>query len=950
MTASNGIRPIDKASVHRICSGQVILDLATVVKELVENALDAGASSVEVRLREYGSELIEVADNGHGVPSRDYEALMRKYHTSKIANFEDLASLKSFGFRGEALSSLCALADVGVVTRAAEDECGTKLNYDHHGNLVSRATSPRAIGTTISVSGLFRNLPVRYKEFHRKIKGEYSRLVTLLHGYALISTNVRMVCTNQTASGARTVILATQGGGNMRENVSTLFGRKTLEALQEIEIEDENNFTGKISGFVSKSSTGKGKSAADRQFFFINGRPVDFPKGVKVLNETWRAKFSALSSVSRPTAILNIQLPTDAYDINITPDKRKFMAQQENILLSVLQNKLSEIWESSRSKLVVHDALMSSQLAFEAQPASRTDVGEDFANSTQRRGSANDNGSDDTNDLRSKSIRNSCGSMPNGLNNEDLLDVHGDILVDSDDALDENEDLNEGRQLDERYNDEDKVTEGENTARNTSAPPDASNDEGYASMEETMTEIEEGIGGDSIEAPPSKRRALLPLATFIMTSARKSQVSHSNGVVSTEDRDPQDVSKSRSKDILQKSLFSFGFQRERNLSGPGPEETGQQQHLGRYQVQASSKDANEQATAEDYVDDGNEQTVPLDTQVVGSYKQNRSLILHEALVEARSEHTNEEDGVHEPSLKRESNIKSNMRIDHFSLPKLCTSMESIRSRTLKRARKQMQGSQRDSHDMACGNKYHLASITGNSDMKENRLREPDASEDAVDAECNGRAMKELEHHFNKSDFRKLRIVGQFNLGFIIAQLGKDLFIIDQHASDERANFERLQATTVLNRQPLLVPQPLGLSPIEELIVRDNLEAFRRCGFDFKESNDTGKLSLSAVPFSKGITFGVEDVVEMVGMLQSGEGHHEGFVWRQVNENGEAELVLFPTRVRSMFASRACRSSVMIGKALRRSAMKRLVENLADLRSPWICAHGRPTMRHLALLR
>ena len=103
------VEAIDRKSVHQICSGQVVLNLATAVKELVENSLDAGATNIDVRLKEGGSELLEVVDNGSGVEPRNFDALTMKHYTSKLRDFSDLASVGTFGFRGEALSSLCAL-------------------------------------------------------------------------------------------------------------------------------------------------------------------------------------------------------------------------------------------------------------------------------------------------------------------------------------------------------------------------------------------------------------------------------------------------------------------------------------------------------------------------------------------------------------------------------------------------------------------------------------------------------------------------------------------------------------------------------------------------------------------------------------------------------------------------------------------------------------------------
>ena len=172
------------------------------------------------------------------------------------------------------------------------------------------------------------------------------------------------------------------------------------------------------------------------------------------------------------------------------------------------------------------------------------------------------------------------------------------------------------------------------------------------------------------------------------------------------------------------------------------------------------------------------------------------------------------------------------------------------------------------------------------------------------------ATAELERSFQRSDFAELQVVGQFNLGFILAVLGDDLFIVDQHASDEIFNFERLQRTTVLNRQPLISPQPLELNAAEEQTVLQHMETFKANGFEIDElgrSGDPGRLRLTAVPFSKGTTFDASDVHEMVSLL---DGH------APLGPFGTLEGgVIRPSRVRSMLAMRACRCSIMIGRAL-----------------------------------
>eukprot|EP01113_Clastostelium_recurvatum_P010257 TRINITY_DN15061_c0_g1_i1.p1 TRINITY_DN15061_c0_g1~~TRINITY_DN15061_c0_g1_i1.p1 ORF type:complete len:234 (+),score=32.42 TRINITY_DN15061_c0_g1_i1:31-732(+) len=208
------IQHIDRESVHRICSGQVILDLAAAVKELVENALDAGATNVEVRLKDYGEDVIEVVDNGSGVAPENYEGLTLKYYTSKLRTFTDLADVSSYGFRGEALSSLCALSKMTITTRTNNCAVGTRLEYDHHGNITKTTPIARDVGTTITLGSLFKTMPVRHKEFSKNIKTkEYPRLQALLQAYALISVGARVACFNQAGKGSRALVMGSSQSG-----------------------------------------------------------------------------------------------------------------------------------------------------------------------------------------------------------------------------------------------------------------------------------------------------------------------------------------------------------------------------------------------------------------------------------------------------------------------------------------------------------------------------------------------------------------------------------------------------------------------------------------------------------------------------------------------------------------------------------------------------------------
>uniref|UniRef100_M4C6J1 DNA mismatch repair protein S5 domain-containing protein n=1 Tax=Hyaloperonospora arabidopsidis (strain Emoy2) TaxID=559515 RepID=M4C6J1_HYAAE len=154
-SSTSTLRVLERRDVQRICSGQSIVDLATAVKELVENALDAGASQIEVKLQEFGRDAFEVSDNGAGVAPENYAALARKHFTSKIRQFEDLARVASFGFRGEALSAICELAATFTVcTRTANETVGALLKYDVSGALVDETKRARPVATGRPVQGV----------------------------------------------------------------------------------------------------------------------------------------------------------------------------------------------------------------------------------------------------------------------------------------------------------------------------------------------------------------------------------------------------------------------------------------------------------------------------------------------------------------------------------------------------------------------------------------------------------------------------------------------------------------------------------------------------------------------------------------------------------------------------------------------------------------------------
>ncbi|KXN83171.1 Mismatch repair endonuclease PMS2 [Leucoagaricus sp. SymC.cos] len=343
----SSIKPIDKTSVHRITSGQVVIDLQTAVKELVENSLDAGATNLEVKFKQYGLTSIEVIDNGSGIAEEDHDSIGLKHYTSKLATYADLTELQTFGFRGEALSSLCALCQTVQITTSTAPPMGTCLDLDSSGSIKQRKPVARKRGTTVSLKGLFTPLPVRRKELERNVKREFAKALNLLNAYALLpcalEPGVRLRVVNQLDSGARSQLITTHGEPSIRRALNIP--------------EDDAPLMVSVRGLISKFNVACGRTGTDRQFLYVNSRPCILNKVQKIFNEVYRS-FNATQS---PFLIADFIIsPSDylragAYDVNVSPDKRTiFLNSETNLITSLKSFRLQSNSRTQQAALEEH--------------------------------------------------------------------------------------------------------------------------------------------------------------------------------------------------------------------------------------------------------------------------------------------------------------------------------------------------------------------------------------------------------------------------------------------------------------------------------------------------------------------------------------------------------------------------------------------------------------------
>ncbi|GAW79147.1 DNA mismatch repair protein PMS1 [Plasmodium gonderi] len=343
------IQSIGEESIHNICSSQVIFTLSSVVKELVENSIDAEASEIKIKLVENGIKLIEVNDNGAGIRKANFENVCARHATSKISEFEDIHStLNTLGFRGEALNSLCMLSDLHIVTKHDESTHGYLLKFDKLGRLNQEEPIARLRGTTVSCENIFKNIPIRKKDFIKNIKSQLSDLLLLMQQYAIIYCHIKFIIHNiVTIKGTvkNMNMLITNGGNeSVKKSIYTIYGKRNIGNLIEFNIDNEE---WKVRAYISDNNSGRRDK--DIQFYYINSRPIHVLKSVnKIINSIYRE----FNSRMYPIVICNILSDIKNFDINVTPDKREVFFIFENELCEHIKTSLVRLLTPQTSALI----------------------------------------------------------------------------------------------------------------------------------------------------------------------------------------------------------------------------------------------------------------------------------------------------------------------------------------------------------------------------------------------------------------------------------------------------------------------------------------------------------------------------------------------------------------------------------------------------------------------
>ena len=308
----------------KIAAGEVVERPSSVVKELLENSLDAGATQITVEVKGGGIELIRVADNGSGIPAGDVELAFHRHATSKISSASDLDSIGTFGFRGEALPSIASVSRMSLVTRAHDATAGREVRLKW-GEVVGSGSRGCPPGTSVDVQGLFENLPARRK-FLKSPAGEKARISDLISRYALAFPEIhfRLLVDGRNA-------LTSPGNGVLADALVSVYGAETAGALLSVSWEGPDDGYG-VKGFISSPSLHR----ANRSYitFLVNRRWIQSSLLSFALSESYQG---FLPEKRHPLAVLGLTVPASDVDVNVHPTKREVRFLHEDKLFSTLQ-------------------------------------------------------------------------------------------------------------------------------------------------------------------------------------------------------------------------------------------------------------------------------------------------------------------------------------------------------------------------------------------------------------------------------------------------------------------------------------------------------------------------------------------------------------------------------------------------------------------------------------
>ncbi|CAG8388328.1 unnamed protein product [Penicillium salamii] len=748
-----------------------------------------------------------------------------------------------------------------------------------------------------------------------------------------------------------------------------------------------------VRGHISRPVFGEGRQTPDRQMFFVNSRPCGLPQIAKAFNEVYKS-FNVSQS---PFIFADFQMDTNAYDVNVSPDKRQILLHDAGAMIESLKASLTELFEDADQTVPqssVNFKPLAKQQSLSSLPGFVTarEVGQSSDSGSPGRDLARERSAEPSEGSQQSTISRFKRSQDTGNPSQATASPSRSLRtprasansaipssaasqVETPTADIPHDDINPQSSMNED-------AESTSTLHEPSSQPSGLGETPSRirqASEETPNVVQNAFNRMRPRREPAELATITigdrTITSMVGSGLPRKRAQEDPPFMKEPPRRPRRIHTPSRPNIFGDHMKSFAApgsqiddEAEEGSATDADEDMEEQHSVTSDDEDMEDKEAEEaEMEAEDAQTQAKADEADYEAEMAeleGTEDVDADEVHPEYEESHASDYAPEEDASSQENKEPENNTRANDSNQDENLDEIkkkaqeeATVQRLIHQaeetalipgeNNVKRANKMNKGAaHRDATvQLVSTVDGSMSRIQSQHTILQKTLEERTQHAEAIPEDGEKSAEDKLSLTVSKDDFAQMRIVGQFNLGFVIAvrpgEGHDELFIIDQHASDEKFNFERLQAETVVQNQRLVRPQRLDLTAVEEEVVLENREALEKNGFvvTVDESGDEPigrRCQLVSLPLSKEVVFGVRDLEELIVLLSESVSTNELSVPR-------------PGKVRKMFAMRACRSSIMIGKTLTTRQMQRVVQNMGTIDKPWNCPHGRPTMRHLMSL-
>ncbi|MCI8482102.1 MAG: DNA mismatch repair endonuclease MutL [Clostridia bacterium] len=833
---------LDDLTINKIAAGEVVERPASVIKEMVENSIDAGATNINIEIRNGGISYIRITDNGKGIQKDDMEMAFERHATSKIRSANDLSFVKSMGFRGEALASIAAIANVEMISKTAEASVGNKIIVEA-GNVLLKEETGCPIGTTITVQNLFFNTPVRYK-FLKKDYTESGYIEDVITRLALVNPDIAFKLIN---SGK--TIIQTLGGGNLQDVIYAIYGKDIASSVVDIDYSYEDIH---ITGVVGKPEIAR--SNRGNQIFFVNKRYVKD----KTLSGATENSFKGLLPIGKyGFVILNIDMKPSKVDVNVHPAKLEVRFEEENKVFKAVYH-------------AIKDTLLKTELIANTE---KTDTITHYEDSVQIQ-----NTKPSITDLFRK-IKKEDNKEKEEIQNNVISDIYYHK------EHNQHKELKDASMPNSKINSEPKVEHLSNEDKKMDVFKE------LISMQKRLKQEAENNPNlhTDIETLISKTKKIGITDEENLTIEN---ISQQNNIQPLEEINKEEKVQEIKIDEVQNNnkilLEELNIDKTQETKQAVQElKTGSISQILPIEEQ------------EEYTIEQRDNTIKVEEE-----KQNYELKLDQSIKQEEAEE--KENQIIEP-LPKENDTKV---FSQQEIQEMMDKLEKIEN---------------IDNNPEFDNMYEK--IFGK--LPPSTIEEQEEQKEKISAyelikEDNKVSIFEDLPEYKKPTYKLVGIA--FNT-YIIIEIQKELYIIDQHAAHERVMYEKVKenyySEVTKDSQMLLLPDIITLTHKERDILIDNSDMFEKAGFVFEEFGEN-TIKLIGVPNICLDLDTKELFLETLDEINT--------VARTAKQEIEEKFI----------ATVACKAAVKAHMNLTQEEVDSLMEELLALPNPFTCPHGRPT--------